>query len=323
VNGFFAIALAFVLPLAPSLYGIYREPLRFELRQVLIACVTALQKISFIAAIYFLSKTQAGAIQPVSVAILVLAAVFALVWSVTARRALALKAISGTGLGQVWEALPGIQKALIGTVIWMHINGALTGAVQTLDVYFLSHNKVPLSEIALYSLALKAANFFQIAIIPFSQVLGVYFASKVDYRNPAQVRGALVIGTALFAVVAAAVFGAGHVLAEPILVFLAKGKFAAPEIARGVEYFRWLLGGICVLSLCYVQGIYLNNRGKLKVMTMAIFAPWFVVSAAGYYWASQQSALTAAKFNVPVYALCTLGLHIYAYIVYRKDRKPN
>ncbi|MBI3544912.1 MAG: hypothetical protein HY075_16695, partial [Deltaproteobacteria bacterium] len=254
-----ALALAFAVPLSQALYGIFREPLRFELRQGVVVLLNGLQRLVLLALVYAAGRLTGGAIEPIAVAALCVYLVFGGLWATVSDKLL----LEGKKRARVAlkEAWPRIRGAFTETVLWLHLSGAIMGAVQTLDVYFLSRTSTPLREIAAYSIALKAANFFQLLSLPVTQAFGVYLGRRSNRHDARADRRAAVFAVAAFAAVGVLVIAFGFTTAEPLLGFLAKGKFTPDELANAVRFFRPMLVGVVVLSLGYAPGTYLGSRG--------------------------------------------------------------
>lgn len=313
-----AVTLALVLPLSQSLYGIYRETLRFELHMKAVMILNGLQKSAFLAVAFAACLWGGGSVEAVAPGLLATAFLFAGLWYGLLRHCVpAIKDKSATA-----GAAPTVMGILKDAVIWMHINGTITAAIQTLDVYFLSRSGTPLAEIALYSVALKAANFFQILPMPFAQLFTVYLGRKVQGEGEAGKRRMVwVFSLGLLAMVVA-MMALGMAVAEPLLAFLARGKFSAEELARGAAYFRYMLAGVCIYILCFPAAAYLNYRSNLKVLMGAVFLPWFAFSLVVYRWNAAISPLAAARANMWVYGFCTLGIFILYAAMSRRWRRP-
>jgi hypothetical protein len=300
-----ALAFAFALPLSQALYGIYRETLRFELKQVVIVALGSAQRLAVIAVIYFGARAFGGAIEPIAAAAIGAYLVFGVVWRESALRVLPwLK-----GRKVPMEKVIARARASLGSfVLWAHLNGAVLVGIQTLDVYFLSRTAVALPELAVYSIALKAANFFQLVPMPFVQAFGVYLGRRADRAESSREAARLVVGATLaFALLGLGLWVGGRLLAEPILAFLARGKFSAAELARARDYFDWQLAGVACLTLSFAASTYLNARGNVRAQALSVYGPWLAFSAIGYAWAASRGPLEAARFNVPIYVFMALA----------------
>jgi O-antigen/teichoic acid export membrane protein len=311
-----AMSLAFALPLAQMLYGLYRETLRFELKQESIVLISAAQRLTSIVAVYFTGVRFHGAIEPIALVALAIYLLFGFVWAGAAR--ILLPNLKPVRLS-FSESLPRIRKSLTETILWIHFTGAILGAVATLDVYFLSRSGISLGEIAFYSIALKAANFFQIIPVPFTQAFGVYLGRTAAEKNPKRERRIVCLGFAGLAVLGVFMLALGWPLSLPILKFLSKGKFSAEQLVHAVEYFRWMLGGVALLALCSAHGNYLLSRGNVKGLTLFVMLPWLGFSIVLYSVAAHldPAPLWAARANVAVGGLYTLG-YIGFFVASRK-----
>lgn len=169
------LVMAFLLPFSQSFFSFLREPLRFELKQHLVAILGMLQRMILIVFLVF-----AAFIWPNKSALLCMCgfmayAVSGLMWSYSLKQTL-------PELTQnqfiVWDkkSWNRISEIFFSTVIWIHLSGVMTATIQTFDVFALGHFQVSLSEIGAYSVALKAANFFQILPVALANSFGVYLA---------------------------------------------------------------------------------------------------------------------------------------------------
>lgn len=307
-----AVALAFALPLSQALYGIYRETLRFELKQGAVVAINALQRIAVMGAIFLMGGISGGDLLKIAPVALALYFGFGFIWRQTTFKLLSHLPSVKMSFAQT---LPRIRAALSQAVIWIHVNGVILGAIQTLDVYFLAQARTPVAEIAIYSIALKAANFFQLISLPFMQAFGVYLGRSSGGERSAQVvnreRRLVWTATGLFVILAGVMVVAGFAFAKPILLFLAKGKFSPEALSRSIEYFRWMIAGVAALSISCAQGSYLSSRGDVKRLSFWVYLPWLGLATAGYALSARLGPLAAARFNLPVGCAYTLGVVLY------------
>ena len=316
-----AMALAFALPLAQALYGIYREPLRFELKAGTVVLVNGAQRLFIIAAVWAAGHFYGGAIEQTAAAAILVYLAFGFVWAAVSRHELPQLKPVNVSLSQ---ALPRIGTVLTESVIWLHLSGSILSAVQTLDVYFLSRTQIGLSEIAIYSIALKAANFLQIMALPLTQAFGVYLGRRAGrapttgssggrFGNLTEKQMAW-LALAAFSAMALIMCLVGFEFAQPILGFLTRGKFGTLELGRAEGYFRWMLAGVAISTLCFAHGTYIGSRGNIRGLVLVVLLPWFAFAMLGYGLASEYGAYTTACMNVPVAIFYTLG-HL-AYFVF-------
>jgi O-antigen/teichoic acid export membrane protein len=320
---FAALLFAFALPLSHALYACYRELMRFELKQRPVSLVTLVQKMALaggIALVGYLVGGRVSFIAAIGTLILVL---FYFVWQKTAV----------VSLGPSWvknwhEPLPSIRKLLMrsskllkSAVLWMHINGSVTAAVQTLDVLFLGICKYTTKEIALYSLALKGANFFQSALIPLGQVALVKISrTEINEANKNKAIQVTLWAAIVFSFFSAILFLVGSIFAEHIVEFLSRGRFLQSDIDYNVKVFKWLLGGVCIYSLCFVPGAYLSAIGNIRFLSMGVFIPWLLVSATCYGLAAPKGLLPLAKMNLVVYGFLVAGHYVAMALEHRRPK---
>jgi O-antigen/teichoic acid export membrane protein len=311
------LGFAFFLPLSQALYGIYREPLRFELKASQIFWITFAQKATLALGVLALAAIGHASIEWISAMALAVLFFFGKAWSVAFESGVPI----GTGASLPTRALlKELRTVLFSVVLWIHLNGAITVAVQTLDVYFLGKHGYSLAAIGLYGIALKAVNFLQVAALPFAQVLTVHLGrtSHLD-SNRQNLDRVFATSTALFLGIGITVFGAGYLLATPILTFLANGKYHPDELLMARDYYVWLLAGVCIYLQCFASGALISSRGNIRGFCVWVAAPWLLGSTVLYWWASKHSILAAAQMNAAVYALFFAGHIIYYFLGKRKN----
>lgn len=290
------LAFALALPFSQSFFSFLREPLRFEMQQATVAALSLLQRLLLLAAMWFAAKTRPGDVPFFIGSALATYLAAGVVWSIAARPYF-----------KATDHLPShpfkrLSTIFFSVVIWVHINGVITQTVQTFDVFCLSLFKVDLTEIALYGIALKAANFFQILPIALASSFGIFLARHHGEQTEKQERRTVLKFTSYFVALGAVLFAFGMLVGEPLLAFLAKGKLEPGALARTLDYFKWQLAGVVILTSSYPMGTYVSARSSLPRSVAHIALPWAAFSAGLYLWAASQGAATAARANVAVYA---------------------
>lgn len=303
-----ALLLALALPFSQALYGVFRESLRFEQQQTKVVYITLAQKIGLIASVAVLYWLQ----QPLifigsALSILLL---FYFVWQRTAHKTIAaFQTLPPTALSSLYQK---ILYDFKDSVLWIHLVGASMAAVQSLDVYFLAKNStINLEQLALYSLALKAANFFQIIPLAITQALGVWLG-----RNPknSQQEFKTVHQTFLvFLICALLVWLFAQGLALPFLSFLAHHRFNDQALTLAQNYFNAILVGVLLQTLAFAHGTFLTSRSSVQPLFMKVFLPWSLLSILIYAAAARQGLAATASSNIIVGALYCLGQLVFYY----------
>lgn len=304
------LSLAFALPLSHALYSCYREVLRFELHQRPIGVVTIAQKATLAAMIYIIAIIAGGRVSLIGAGGTLVLFGFYFIW-----RRVTIHVLNSQNIIDWHTPLPSLSN-LISTaydvlkksVLWMHINGSISAAVQTLDLLLLSRYGYENKQIALYAIALKGANFFQSALIPLGQVALVKISrteiNDVSKKNLLKVTMWASLG---FAVIALGLFFSGFYMAEPIVGFLAKGRFSTEELGINITIFKWLLAGVCLYSVTFVPGAYISAVGNIRLLSLSVFIPWFLMAFICYGFASKIGLLQLAKMNIVVYGSLVVG----------------
>jgi hypothetical protein len=202
-----------------------------------------------------------------------------------------------------FESLKHCAAVFTGTVFWIHLTGVINQSIQTMDTLFLGVFQSDLGEIGRYSIALKAANFFQMLPVALVNPFAVYLGKKENSESIKERMMVLKISMG-FACLCLALFCIGIFTAEPLIGFLAKGKLFGSDLQRTVSYFYWLLGSLLVLCVTYPLSTYLAARSKLKTLCFYVYIPWLIVSATLYAassYFSSGSFLFVAQANLGVY----------------------
>ncbi len=298
--------IAAALPLSQSYYGFLQAPLRFEMKQEVVTLISTMQRLVLLLALYLANLFAHGNVQILVTSALLVYLLFAIVWKKASQVVLVPEKIH-------WNESFGLMKKfLFGTVIWIHINGVITGIVQTLDIYCLNLAKISMDEIGRYSIALKTANFFQILPIGLISTLGVYLGKM---KNQNDIEKELELVQKLTLIFMALCFGLayfGEMIADPLLYFIGKGKVTVVNIAQTREYFIWQLRGFMILASLYPLSTFLGARASLKELTGIVFVPWLFLSFWIYFFASKIDPVSTARMNTLVYStLNMLFLLIY------------
>lgn len=310
------LALAFGLPLSHAVYSFMREPLRFEMRQHLVAILSAAQRALFILALIAASAFWPGESRALVALALSTYVIFGFAWARAARDLFA-------GGGQIaadgfW---PRVRETFLKTVLWIHLNGVISQSIQTFDIFSLNLWRTDLAEIGRYGIALKAANFFQIAPLALISSFGVYLAKHRGELDPARERKLVALYSCGFVALCAALLLLGFAIGEPLLHFLAKGKLTHDGIVQTIQYFRWQLAGTMLYCASFPLTTYLGLHARLPSMFFRVNLPWAVISAALYIYSANRGPLAAARANVAVYA-CGSALFIAFFLTSGLQAKP-
>ena len=300
------IGLAFALPFSHSFYSFMREPLRFEMRQGLVAFLSVVQRVLLLVALLSVDHLWPGHLVVLVGAALGTYIVSGLLWRWAFRQHFA------DDIGRrVHAALDRSAQArrvwvvFSSIVFWVHVNGVISQSVQTLDVFFLSHFDTALSDIAVYSLALKAANFFQMLPIALASSFGIYLArSKVPDTlvGHSRERGLALKLASVFVVGSVAMLMGGLLVAEPLLSILGRGKLADPVVlSQAKQYFGWQLAGVLLLGAGHPITTYMGARVALPPLVLRVALPWALLSTGIFYWAARGGPLNTAQANLIVY----------------------
>jgi O-antigen/teichoic acid export membrane protein len=291
---FSLLALALAIPLSQALFGFLREPLRFEMRQKLVALLSALQRLALLAALLASARFFPGDTVVLMLSVVVVYALFGVIWALPSK---------SHGLVEPRQAWRKIVAVLGTTVLWIHVNGVILQSVQTLDTFFLNVFRTPLEDIGIYSIALKSANFFQAIPVALVNVFGVYLARKASETDQARERAIVVRAMLAFAALCCGLFGLGLLIEAPLLKFVGKTKIDGANLAEAILYFRWQLAGILLLAASHPLTTYFTARASLRAQFFKIFLPWIVASCATYALAASLGPMATAKANVVVYSI--------------------
>lgn len=305
------LGFAMALPLSQSFYGFMRDPMRFERQQHLVAIISSMQKICLIGAMVAAFFVFPGRMPVLFCSAMVVYVFFAFVWSKAARDAVPRARLS---LGEFADRL---KKIMRGTVIWIHINGVITGTVLTLDILMLNAVKADLEEIGRYSIALKVANFFQLVPMALANSFGVYLGKWQHAQNPRKEQKAMYALVAGFSLMCYALFRIAYHFGMPILDFIGKHKIAGDAFTRVMQYYYWQMFGLMIMAAVFPLSTYLGARASLKKITAWIFIPWFLFAAVVYRVAAGYGLLYAARANVVTYAALCAGMIVF-YFANRK-----
>ncbi len=295
------LAIALSLPLSQAIYSYMREPLRFEMRQGIVAFLSLIQRVLLILAFWGAAYFFKG--EPL--ALLVLAGL-AFLTAGAFWRIFSQKFLSGVDAYSpaYWAT---IRASFLGTVLWIHVNGVITQMIQTFDVFALNQRGISLIEIGHYNLALKTANFFQVIPVALASSYGVFLARRSHKKTePGEFeyerRVSLILSLGFLAFCLGLFFLSAKVGA-PLMGFLARGKASVMEIENAIIFFRWQVAGVLLYCVSYPVGTYLSARGELKKIVLFVNLPWMVLSVIFYSWAAKFGALEAAQANVAVYGI--------------------
>lgn len=296
------VLLAFALPLSQAFYGFLREILRFEMKTRIVAVVSALQRAVLISGIVLIAwryPHNAGAITKTALAIYVL---FAFIWNAPVHRL--FKQTARKPAPTLRQYSKRFHSLFSSIVLWIHLNGVLTQFIQTLDTFFLGNLGVALKTVGLYSITLKAANFFQVLPVALVNPFGVYLGRNSSQKNEAHEHSVLLKMTAAFLLLSVLLFAGGTIFADPILVAIGRGKIDASNLAVARVFFFWQLAGVLLLCVSHPISTYLGARYPLRQMSTRVFLPWLACSALIYGLSAYRGgALWAAYANVAVYAV--------------------
>ncbi len=304
------LAFAFALPFSQAFYGYMRETLRFEMKQKKVAMITALQRIFVLLAVVLAFIKFSGNAFYLSMFAILTYIVFAFVWKWGATGVIPAANVP------VQESIHRIRTILTSIVLWIHFTGVITQGIQTLDMLALHTMGIPLKDIGNYSIALKAANFFQFLPVALVNVYGVYLG-KFSGRNRSEVdeRKFVFRYSFYFILLSIFLFMIGIAIAEPLLSFLGKGKLEGSTLTQTTQYFYWMLAGTLIQCASYPLSAYLGARATPKKLFLNIFLPWLFISAILYFSAASSGLMLTAKMNVLVYLVLVV---LFLYYILKK-----
>lgn len=305
------LGFAMALPLSQSFYGFMRDPLRFERQQHLVAMVSSVQKICLIGAMIAAFYSYPGNVPVLFGGAMAVYVVFAFVWAKAARN------VVPRARQSLREFAGRLKKIMRGTVLWIHVNGVITGTVLTLDILMLNAVKADLEEIGRYSIALKAAGFFQLIPMALANSFGVYLGKWQHSQNPRKEQKAMYALVAVFSAMCFALFKVAYHFGMPILDFIGKHKITGDAFTRVMQYYYWQMFGLMLMSAAFPLSTYLGARAPLKKITVQIFIPWFLFAALTYRIAAGHGLLYAARANVVTYGALCVGMVVF-YLVNRR-----
>ena len=274
---FLLLTLAFALPFSQAFYSYMREPLRFEMRQSLVAALSTLQRAAVMAMLIVAAMAAPGRLSVLCGAALVAYALFALIWK-AASKSVVSSAVAPMTLKVFWTKLGAV---LAGTVLWIHLNGVLFQASQTFDLLALGWFIPDLSGIARYGIALKTANFFQIVPIALSSSLGIWLGKRMFAGESSRERRIVITSTAAMTLSCVALYAVGWFAAQPLLGLIGRGKITALTMDASVTQFRWLLAGVLILASTHPLSTYLMARQAASAFPGALL-PWALGALAIY-----------------------------------------
>ncbi len=313
---FLLMLFAFALPLSQSIYAVFRDPMKFEMKQKWVTYITSIQKLLIVVGLVLAREKFQSSIEAIVGISMVVYFLMGLIWYFQSKKYITPAKVS------LSEAYVICKKLMTGTTLWIHINGVITSVVSTLDLFSLNLAKIPVEEIGRYGVATKSANFFQMIPMALINVFGVYLGKVQHEKNSQKEQKMTFEFSVAFLLLAALTLGLGAFVAEPLLSFIGKNKITPEEMQRVVQYYRWQLAGYMVMAASFPLSTYLGARSNLKKMTFQMFVPWIAISLIVYYFAALQSPLLAAKANVLVYTLMYL-FFIKLYFSYKKEIAEN
>ncbi len=309
------LGFAMALPLSQSFYGFMRDPLRFERQQHLVAIISSIQKICLIGAMIAAFYLNPGNVPVLFGGAMAVYVMFAFVWAKAACNVVPRVRQS------IREFAGRLKKIMRGTVLWIHINGVITGTVLTLDILMLNAVKADLEEIGRYSIALKAANFFQLVPMSLANSFGVYLGKWQHSQNVEKERKAMYILVAGFSVMCFILFKIAYYFGMPILDFIGKHKITGDAFTRVMQYYYWQMFGLMLMSATFPLSTYLGARAPLKKITLYLFVPWFVFAGVVYRVAAAHSLVYTARANVVTYGTLCLGMVVFYFVNRRTFEK--
>lgn len=289
------LLLAFALPLSHSIYSYLRDPLRFEMKQHLVAVVGSLQRVAIIAAAFTSNVFFPSNVAAIAVSVLGTYFAFTFVWKIASKNVVELEPVPFK------EVVKNSAAMLAGTAIWIHFNGIVYNITQTLDVLALNAQHVNLEEIGRYAIALKTANFFQMFPVAIVSSFGVYLGKRQHDPNHEKERQAVWQMTIAMVVLCVVFYLCGMFLSEPLLNFIGKNKISSADLVMTKNYFEWQLIGIMILCCSHPLTTFLGARTSLKKVTAESLVPWIAVSYLIYTFAAKQGVLAVAQANIIVY----------------------
>ena len=289
------LTLAFILPVSHSLYGLYREPLKIELQQSIVAWISLLQRVAVLSVIFLQIQFKLFSLNELISILVAVYLLFGFLWKSKFKSRFVLQKVT------LQNSFDDITKIFLGSVFWIHINGVLSQGIQTLDLVFLDFNHYALATISSYSLSLKASNFFQLIPVALVNVLGVYLAKKdAIKKHEISLIKKIIIP---FVFLCGFLYFIGYTFKIPLLEFISRGRLDGQQLLEAGEYFDWHLAGVLVLCVSHPLATFLIARAPLKRIFSELIAPWFAGALFIYWVASQQSVLATAQSNILIYIL--------------------
>ena len=312
-NRFLLMLFAFALPLSQSIYAVFRDPLKFEMKQNWVTYLTAIQKLLILVGLYISQKyfnAEVAAIVLVSMCVYIL---MGAVWYIQSKKFVSHSSVSFK------VAFSEVSHLMKGTTLWIHINGVITSVVSTLDLFMLNFHKLPLDELARYGIATKSANFFQMIPIALINVFGVYLGKVQSEKNYIKERNLMLKLSGLFLILALITLMFGAFVGKPLIQFIGKNKVQENDLINVLVYYKWQLAGYMMMAASFPLSTYLGARSNLRKMTYYLFIPWVCLSALTYYIAASVSPIWSAKANVVVYSLLYLFFILF-YFDFKKEK---
>lgn len=312
-NRFLLMLFAFALPLSQSIYAVFRDPLKFEMKQNWVTYITSIQKFLILFGLIISQKyfnSQVSAIVLISMTVYILIGV---VWYLQSKKFVQHTSVT------IQDAYLEVTKLMKGTTLWIHINGVITSVVSTLDLFMLNIHSTRLDELARYGIATKSANFFQMIPIALINVFGVYLGKVQNEKNINKERKMMINLSFLFFFLAIATLMVGTFVGKPIIQFIGKNKILENDLLNVLVYFKWQLAGYMMMAASFPISTYLGARSNLRKMTYYLFIPWISLSGLTYYIAASVSPIWSAKANVIVYSLLYLFFILF-YFDFKKEK---
>ena len=297
VDRFAALLWAFSLPLLPQVSGPDREYLRLDLDLKTLNFITFFQR-----AVYLLLLVPAAKLFPHS--FVMIAGCGAATMLFTAW--LARKKVEAKFSGVVPTSIPEgsgftlIRRSLEGFSVWNHVSGVIIGWVQTMDVFFLGWFRFPASEVGIYSVALKFANFTLAIPYAVSNLFVVFLGRTASPDRRRETR--LLVRFSLILLAYAAVQAVVSYLLAPYVIHLfSRGRWTREEEARMVVWLKAILPASAIFASSLFWTGWLGIRTSFSKLVATLYLPWAATSAGIYAWAIHTGGTdSAARANLSV-----------------------